>query len=73
MIQEEKVHLYTERIIGLLQGAFPTETVARVVLKVPDVHLHDASGSSIAKFLNRLTEPMLVPKGEKFDICRTPI
>lgn len=71
--KEEKVHLYTERIIGLLQGAFPTETVAQVILKVPDVHLHDASGTSIAKFLNRLTDANVVPKGEKFDICSTHI
>jgi|GEM_PF-1012524 len=70
---EEKLELYSNSIVGLLQGAFPTETVAHVVAKVPDVHFNNVAATSVAQFFNRSTDSSIVPIGEEFDICSTHI
>lgn len=71
--KEAKLDLYARRIVGLLQGAFPTETIASVITKVTDVYLTGATPSTIALFLTRATDPNMVPTGEKFDIRTTRV
>jgi Putative peptidoglycan binding domain len=71
--KEAKLDLYARRIVGLLQGAFPTETIASVITKVSDVYLTGAAPSTIALFLTRASDPNVVPTGEKFDIRTTRI
>jgi len=71
---EEKIDLYTRSVIGVVQGAFPTETVANIISKVPDLHLDGFSSSVFALFLNRATDTTnVVPAGEEFDIGSTHI
>lgn len=72
--KEEKLDLYTQSVTGLLQGAFPTETVARIISKVEDARLNgSSSSSSLSLFLNLATDPNVVPAGQEFDICSTHI
>ncbi len=71
--KEEKLDLYARTIIGIVQGAFPTETVAQVISKVTDIQLNGVSSSELALFLNRASDPNEVLKGEEFDIRSTHI
>lgn len=70
---EEKLALYTDSIVGLLQGAFPTETVAQVVSKVNAAHLNDVPPATVAQVLNRATDASVVPAGQEFDIRSTHV
>ena len=70
--KEEKSELYAKGIVGLLQGAFPTETVAQFVSQVPDIHLNQIAPASIAKFLNLATDTSIVEPGAEFDIRDYP-
>ena len=71
---EEKLDLYTRSVIGVVQAAFPTETVAHIISNVPDAHLDGFSSSVLALFLNRATDSTnVVPAGEEFDICSTHV
>ncbi len=65
---EEKLDLYTRSIVGLLQGAFPTETVAHVVSTVADTHLQNVAPTAISQFLNRATDSTVLETDEVFDL-----
>jgi hypothetical protein len=58
--KEERLELYAKGIVGLLQGAFPTETVAQYVSQVPDIHLNHVAPAAIAQFLNVATDTSVV-------------
>jgi peptidoglycan hydrolase-like protein with peptidoglycan-binding domain len=64
----EKLDLYTKSIVGLLQGAFPTETVAHVVSTVADTHLQNVAPTAISQFLNRATDSTVLETDEVFDL-----
>jgi hypothetical protein len=71
--KEEKIDLYTNSIAGLLQAAFPTETVAQVVSNIADIHLNNVAPTAVAQFLTRATDTTVVLVGEEFDIRSTHI
>lgn len=70
---EEKLNLYSNSIVGLLQGAFPTESIAQVVSTVADVHLNRVAPDQISQFLNRATDRAILATEEVFDIRSTQI
>ena len=70
---EEKLDLYSNSIVGLLQGAFPTESIAQVVSTVADVHLNRVAPDQISQFLNRATDRAVLATEEVFDIRSTQI
>jgi Neuraminidase-like domain/Putative peptidoglycan binding domain/Salmonella virulence plasmid 28.1kDa A protein len=71
--REEKLDLYAKAIVGLLQGAFPTETVAKVVATVPPERLHEVSPDALAQFFKLATDTLVVKAGEEFDIRSTHV
>jgi len=70
---EEKLDLYSNSIVGLLQGAFPTESIAQVVSTVADVHLNRVAPDQLSQFLNRATDRDILATEEVFDIRSTQI
>ena len=70
---EEKLDLYTRNIVGLLQGAFPTESVAHVIDTVADIHLNSVAPTAVSQFLNRATDSNLLATDEVFDIQSTHV
>lgn len=71
--KDEKLELYAGSVVGILQGAFPTEAVANVISKIADGHMNGLKSSALAKFLQRATDTNVVPAGEEFDIRVTHI
>lgn len=65
---EEKLDLYTKSIVGVLQGAFPTETVARVVSNMADIHLNNVAPTAISQFLDRASDRATIETDEVFDL-----
>jgi peptidoglycan hydrolase-like protein with peptidoglycan-binding domain len=70
---EEKLNLYSQSIVGLLQGAFPTETIANVVANVAETHFNSVAPTVIAQFLNRATDSAILSNDEVFDIRSTHV
>lgn len=71
--QEEKLELYAKKMIGTIQGAFPTETVAQVISKDPYIQSNGISNMAISLFLNLATDSNFIPKAEEFHIGSTHI
>jgi Neuraminidase-like domain/Putative peptidoglycan binding domain len=65
---EEKLDLYTKSIVGVLQGAFPTETVAHVVSNMADTHLNNVAPTAISQFLDRASDRAVLETDEVFDL-----
>ncbi|MEG3838648.1 peptidoglycan-binding protein [Microcoleus sp. herbarium14] len=65
---EAKLDLYTKSIVGVLQGAFPTETVAHVVSNMADTHLNHVAPTAISQFLDRASDRAMLETDEVFDL-----